>query len=428
MDCFSLAPCGQISLTKSEEYLLIARSRNGDSRAEDRLSRSMYLKLERHIYAAGNWISALAPLEDLLQEGMFGFREALKGFDPSYGTCFWTYFRWKAGKYILDYLDREYRKHGKTDWDLSLDWLSCDGDSLQIASDDDVFGSVEAELMTERYNHAIREALSPLPWIERKTIALKFALGWSYSQISRHLDVPISTASWRVRKAIDGLRDRLESILNRPVTLEELGVTLEPIPEPPEDATPEVSEVATLEDSENPPPESSDDQPPDESGTSPAAPSNRITLCVLEHFNASAAEPPSLEAPERHTLTDFERISAALSEPSIARIFKPTALEATPAPHWFSRWCSPLIAICHYAQQFTQPLFAPLLSALAPADSPSAARASPGRSPPISEPLPKPLKSHICHLISQAAPFKLLNFVHPPPCETHAPPPEAQKS
>jgi len=75
-------------------------------------------------------------------------------------------------------------------------------DDLQLASDDDIWSTVEQKLDRE----AIRAALEGLPPEQRESIRLAYFGGLSYPEIAQRLSVPLGTVKSRMRLGIEKLR------------------------------------------------------------------------------------------------------------------------------------------------------------------------------------------------------------------------------
>lgn len=241
-------------LTREEERALAVRARNGDKQAADDLA----LHNIRLVFSiAKRYDPGPLPLDDLLQEGMFGLLHAVTKFDPDKGFKFSTYATWlirqacqraiqnkartiRLPAHQVERLDRMNRRaarfeveHGREPDDdelaalanltvkqirelreirahtLSLDgFLGEDGEPLvqEIAHLDDEPDF--ADSLVERAQLA--DALAQLPPRLRRVIELRFGLDddreRTFDEIGRELGVSRSRAQQIEARALAALR------------------------------------------------------------------------------------------------------------------------------------------------------------------------------------------------------------------------------
>lgn len=136
--------------------------------------------------------------EDLAQEGMLGFLEAVKSFDPEKGSSFRAYAETCINNRILSAVRVSYNnKNAALSNAVSLEdeAIEKSGDEFDPAK---IFSSkTEFEHITDLINSTLSD-------FERQVIALRF-FGFSYSEISAQLgysEKAVDNALQRIRKKI----------------------------------------------------------------------------------------------------------------------------------------------------------------------------------------------------------------------------------
>ena len=223
---------------------LLEAARQGDQEACDQVIREntgLIWSIVRRYYGRG------AEPEDLYQLGCVGFLNAIRGFDPSYGTQFSTYAVPKIAGEIRRFLRddgsikvgrglreqamvilsaRERLLHslgreptlselsgetGYTAEEIASAELACAqpeslqqemGDGLTLEST--LRSGDGEEAMVEKI--ALRSAIEALPESEKKTILLRFFKGLTQAQAARILKVSQVQVSRLERRALERLR------------------------------------------------------------------------------------------------------------------------------------------------------------------------------------------------------------------------------
>lgn len=228
----------------------LAAARRGDREAAGRLiaeNSGLIWSVARRYFGRG------AEPEDLYQLGCLGFLKAIEGFDPDYGTCFSTYAVPKIAGEIRRFLrddgmlkvsrgvkEQALRIHAarqlleqRNGREPSLSELSeatglsgeeiafaeaatGPAESIQRQSGEDgfslelVLGDYEAEeRMLERVS--LRSLVEKLPERERKVIALRYYHGLTQQSCARVLGVSQVQISRLERRAVEQLRQNLET-------------------------------------------------------------------------------------------------------------------------------------------------------------------------------------------------------------------------
>lgn len=188
-------------ISKEEEYELIRLVRKGDVEAKDRLLRSYY-PFVILLVKQNHW-NKHVPLEDAVQEGMFGLLKAVEMFKPSLGNRLTTYSSWWIRAFVTRYIAEtrsnvRIPQHSQQKFKIYAKEMSLnqpvsndvDGTFLDLLEDD----SEQIDITEERkeLSNQVRDILDSIVW--KKS----------------------------ARKIIrDILSDRLMS--DSPVTLEEIG-------------------------------------------------------------------------------------------------------------------------------------------------------------------------------------------------------------
>jgi RNA polymerase sigma-70 factor, ECF subfamily len=171
-----------------DDELLIARARNGDTVALDRLLRNHFDR----IYAvcrrmAGNDADAA----DASQEAMIAVARGIGRFDGRSSFSTWVYR--VSTNACLDELRRRGRRPMATSDELLVTHVS-DAPELSSAVSDRL---------------TIDAALAELPEEFRAAVVLRDVLGYDYSQIAEVLGIPPGTVKSRIARGRATLADRL---------------------------------------------------------------------------------------------------------------------------------------------------------------------------------------------------------------------------
>lgn len=186
------------SLTDEELAVLAA---NGDDESMALLISALTPIAKAKGYALAD---ARVAGEDLTQEGMLGFLEAVKGFDPEKGSSFKAYAEACINNRILSAVRASYNnKNAALSKALPLE----DGEN-EISGDE----SDPAKVLSSKdgFEHITGLINSDLSEFERQVIILRF-FGLSYSEISQRLDC----SDKAVDNALQRIRKKMRAKLNK---------------------------------------------------------------------------------------------------------------------------------------------------------------------------------------------------------------------
>jgi RNA polymerase sigma-70 factor (ECF subfamily) len=135
--------------------------------------------------------------EDVVQEAFLSMWRRVSSFDPARGTL----RTWVCAIVHNRALDRLRGRSGRARQDLPI----------EAAPPRSGVGDTWAVVAAELERDDIRRALDGLPSEQRKTIELAYFGGYTQSEISGLMEVPLGTVKGRTRMALRKLRDALEA-------------------------------------------------------------------------------------------------------------------------------------------------------------------------------------------------------------------------
>jgi RNA polymerase sigma-70 factor (ECF subfamily) len=177
-----------------------ARLRRGEPEAFEELLRQYQHRLYRYLLRLSR-DSALA--EDLFQQTWLRVVERIGQYDPRRNFEAWLFS--VARNLTIDHF-RRYRPESLQEplpGDSSGETREMSIAATQPSALDLVLGNERCEMLAE--------AVSRLPWIYREVITLRFEEEMKIEEIAGTLDVPLSTAKTRLRRALEKLRHVLRA-------------------------------------------------------------------------------------------------------------------------------------------------------------------------------------------------------------------------
>jgi len=175
----------------------LSRLRRGDPEALGALVERYQHRLYRYLC---RMVSDPAAAEDLFQQTWLRVAEQIRRYDERRNFDAWL-FR-VAHNLAIDSL-RRYRPE-------SLDEPLPSGESRVERLPADAPSALD--LVVEReWSGKIAGAIEQLPAIYREVLALRFEEEMKLEEISESLSAPLSTVKTRLRRALEGLRERLEA-------------------------------------------------------------------------------------------------------------------------------------------------------------------------------------------------------------------------
>lgn len=175
----------------------VARLRRGDPGAFDALLARYQNRLYRYLQRL---VREPAVAEDLFQQTWLRVVQNIRSLDPGRNFEAWL-FR-IAHNLAIDHL----RRHRME----SLDEPLASGEAAGTLLSARAPGALERLLDKER-DWLLAERLAELPAIQREVLTLRFEEEMKLEEIAEVLDIPLSTAKSRLKRALDGLRLKLES-------------------------------------------------------------------------------------------------------------------------------------------------------------------------------------------------------------------------
>lgn len=148
---------------------------------------------------ASGFANARISNEDLIQEGMLGFLDAIKKFDPSKGVPFKAFAEICINNRIISAVRMNFNSKNAA---LS-NAVSFESESVEIAANSDPADIISDKFETEYLAELLCSGLSDF---EKQVIDLRL-LGKSYSQIAKELG--------RSEKAVDNAIQRIKSKMRR---------------------------------------------------------------------------------------------------------------------------------------------------------------------------------------------------------------------
>jgi RNA polymerase sporulation-specific sigma factor len=148
---------------------------------------------------ASGFANARISNEDLMQEGMLGFLDAVKSFDPSKGVPFRAFAETCINNRIISAVRMNFNSKNAA---LSSA-VSFEAESVEIASDSDPADIISDKFETEYLSQLLSTGLSDF---EKKVIDLRLR-GKSYAQVANELCCG--------EKAVDNAIQRIKSKMRR---------------------------------------------------------------------------------------------------------------------------------------------------------------------------------------------------------------------
>jgi len=175
----------------------VARLRRGDPDAFDALLARYQNRLYRYLQRL---VREPATTEDLFQQTWLRVVQNIEGLDPRRNFEAWL-FR-IAHNLAIDHLRRRRME--------SLDEPLPSGEAMSTLFPSTGPGALERLLGAER-DRILTATLAELPAIQREVLTLRFEEEMKLEEIAEVLDVPLSTAKSRLKRALEGLRGKLEA-------------------------------------------------------------------------------------------------------------------------------------------------------------------------------------------------------------------------
>jgi RNA polymerase sigma-70 factor (ECF subfamily) len=158
-----------------------------------------------------HWIAS-----EVVQETFLAFWDRAERFDPSKGSLA-GWLSTIARNRAIDHLRAAGRHHraatfssfgAAADDHTTVEWLTASGELVGSASPEPV---PELALTAKETRAAIQDAMATLDPVERSVIELAYAGGLTQVEIASQLGWPLGTVKTRTRRALQHLRDRLET-------------------------------------------------------------------------------------------------------------------------------------------------------------------------------------------------------------------------
>lgn len=184
---------GQKKLS-DEEMALLAAAGDDDAMAQLISAVTPIAKAK-----ASNFAKARISNEDLMQEGMLGFLDAVKKFDPSKGVPFRAFAETCINNRIISAVRMNFNSKNAA---LS-NAVSFESDTSDIASGGDPADIISDKFETEYLSELLSSGLSDF---EKKVIGLRFR-SKSYAQIAHELNCS--------EKAVDNALQRIKSKMRK---------------------------------------------------------------------------------------------------------------------------------------------------------------------------------------------------------------------
>ena len=173
----------------------VAQLRRGDPDALAALLARYQNRLYRYLL---RMVRDPAAAEDLFQQTWLRVAQNIRRFDPRHNFEAW-FFR-IARNLAIDHLRRYLLE--------SLDEPLSSGDSRSEALPAAGPSALDQVIERERRGH-VAAAMATLPMLSREVLTLRFEEEMKLEEIAALLEIPLSTAKSRLRRALDGLRMQL---------------------------------------------------------------------------------------------------------------------------------------------------------------------------------------------------------------------------
>ena len=196
VNAYQVRGLARIQQNKLSDEELAVLAANGDDEA---MAHLIYAVTPIARAKASGFANARISNEDLAQEGMLGFLDAVKNFDPSKGVPFRAFAETCINNRIISAVRMNFNSKNVA---LS-NAVSFETKTGEIAADSDPADIVSDKFETEYLSELLSSGLSEF---EKKVIDLRL-LGKSYSQIAEELG--------RSEKAVDNAIQRIKSKMRR---------------------------------------------------------------------------------------------------------------------------------------------------------------------------------------------------------------------
>lgn len=174
---------------------LVARAIEGDTEATGALLKALAPSMIRSAQQLLG--SAHADLDDVVQQSLIGFVQALPAFR---GECSITHFASRiVARTAVTTRRRGLARADRRDDSVDVDTLERHPDSATDVVD------------AERRRELVRGLLATLPEEQAETLALRVVLGFSLEEVAETTGVPMNTVRSRVRLAKAALKKRIEA-------------------------------------------------------------------------------------------------------------------------------------------------------------------------------------------------------------------------
>jgi RNA polymerase sigma-70 factor (ECF subfamily) len=141
--------------------------------------------------------------DDLLQETLFKAYRGLKSFEPNTNFRAWI-FRILVNTYLTQYRKKS-KQPLKVSYDDMEDFMLYQGTDMDFDYDPENTESVKGEL----FGDEIQTVLDKMPYYFKLVVMLYDIEGFSYSEISQMINIPVGTVMSRLSRGRKLLRQKL---------------------------------------------------------------------------------------------------------------------------------------------------------------------------------------------------------------------------
>ena len=189
---------------KINDYEVVYMVRENDEEAREIIF-NKYIPIVRRIASDHLALAKMARIEyeDLVQEGLIALNEAINKYNERSGVLFYTFLCVCVERRILTYC----RKMNSSKHYLLN--TSLDDDYIYSVSDNDVFEAYFNEINLERKFVSFKNLFDI---VESNIFELRYN-GFSYKEISKLLDIPVSTIDGKLCKIRRILKETLNNTL-----------------------------------------------------------------------------------------------------------------------------------------------------------------------------------------------------------------------
>ena len=189
---------------KINDYEVVYMVRENDEEAREIIF-NKYIPIVRRIASDHLALAKMARIEyeDLVQEGLIALNEAINKYNERSGVLFYTFLCVCVERRILTYC----RKMNSSKHYLLNTYL--DDEYIYSVSDNDVFEAYFNEINLERKFVSFKNLFDI---VESNIFELRYN-GFSYKEISKLLDIPVSTIDGKLCKIRRILKETLNNTL-----------------------------------------------------------------------------------------------------------------------------------------------------------------------------------------------------------------------